>query len=1322
MAVDLMAGLVRIFRPDGATAGTGFLVDETGLIVTCSHVVQDHEEQGREPRPEEVKVVFGGGGAQRNQRIARVIPEWWSGFEAYDVAFLQCEGALPERTKPLPLGFSSGTEGRKFKTFGFPQVNSVWGVAGKGEVGDLTRIDLGGADFSRPVLQINSNEVTNGFSGAPILDVRSARVIGMASAIAPEDEAGKLGDTAFITPAETLKDICPRLQLGELRPFDYLEWPSGFTELEGRAPSGFRAFLHGDRLPYLARDSWRPPSGLKQQWTESSLVEELSETQAQGPEARQLVVVLTGPGGVGKTRLGLEIARRMRDKGWWPIRCDGTRARTEGLKQLLSESPHSTRVVLFMDYLEASPASFEALVNEIDDLDELSRRQVRLIATCRASFRYRLRPSTKIKRVYVGGADEFEIGYSNAVTQHILSSLGTTDLETLARKCRHNFALAAFLLFLKQNTPDKFESEVSALRQEPRFEEWIVGRLWNAGVDIFVAAAMLAACEFSDTIFDGLAKAHGADASQLRRVLGDDKWIERREPAEPRPNGPVWAAFHDSFADVVLKRALDTAQNQLVAIDQLLQRAVDHGVLEQTLKAFGRLEKPMLAPIDWLPRLEELELRKPGALAAHARELLTLDWLGPRTLVGLLSDFETLRETIASDPAHDVGLALIAAAWSNADATESQQSEFNLVFLPLLDAAVARHQESNIVLRLGFEGRPDRYREAARQWIDGHRRLFQTHFLLNAWLEGVVDELRGGNSAAAGHIEAVRDAVGEWLSASLTLLSASFVLAPWLNAAAEIRGEQALSMASMVEDHVAAWLNNGDHAICDEAQFVYTGWLNAAAAVGGDRAHEMVVKVQGHIDDWLAHDGHAVRDAAKFTYTSWLNAAASIGRDRAHDMVARIQGSVASWLAHDHHYDSDDARYVYTSWLNAAAKIGGARAAGMAATIEDEVVAWLARGDNAVGDNAGFVYSSWLEAAAAIRGPLAAEMAKTIEKQMIAWLARDDHFLGEDAKYVYSSWLKAAAATGRETAATMVEKIESQVDAWLASGGHAGGPDARLVYSSWLEAAPVRKRRRFYDQTLEWILAHQDDERCSYLLESWLDKQLEFEPVSEACFRAVHRLYREPNGAFILKHVVRQKKLPATTIVEALSWCNRFPDHMDALNRLGPLLRVDWAKQFGAAPFVRVAAKVLFHQNIDAAVSDGLKLVVMRATIGSLFAIGAFFPTAEMLARIYFVRWLRDGRVFRPATPCGRPARSTPIFDQRLPLGRALLTLLARGEFTPKTNNDDETVIAQFCDWVGTWATPNRDQVRELIENLTARFGLRPLWERMLPAKSPEGG
>jgi Trypsin-like peptidase domain/WD domain, G-beta repeat len=212
---DLIRSIVRILDPAGKTCGTGFVITSDGLIATCSHVVQGCDSQKRgEPRPGKVNVIFRITG---EPGVALVEGDWWRPCEAEDVAILRVVGDLPGQVKPLPLGSSEGTDRHEFDTFGFPRSNPVQGLWGDGHILKETKLPV------VPVLQLSSTQVTRGFSGAPVLDRLRKRVVGMVTSITKPDEYGRLPETAFITPTEILRAICPALELSDVCPYRNLE-------------------------------------------------------------------------------------------------------------------------------------------------------------------------------------------------------------------------------------------------------------------------------------------------------------------------------------------------------------------------------------------------------------------------------------------------------------------------------------------------------------------------------------------------------------------------------------------------------------------------------------------------------------------------------------------------------------------------------------------------------------------------------------------------------------------------------------------------------------------------------------------------------------------------------------------------------------------------------------------------------------------------------------------------------------------------------------------------------------------------------------------
>lgn len=191
--------------------GTGFVVSDDGLIVTCAHVLGP-------ARPEKVDVVFQGSGEQREALV-----ESWHAEDAEDIALLRVCGRMPAGALPLPLGSSLETEGHPFTTFGYHQIRKVEGVRGTGTiVGQGMKTET-----KQPLLQLHSSEITGRFGGAPVWDELRSRVVGIVAIVIPMDPYGKLSETAFAIPTETLQAISPALQVRDICPYRNL---AAFTE------------------------------------------------------------------------------------------------------------------------------------------------------------------------------------------------------------------------------------------------------------------------------------------------------------------------------------------------------------------------------------------------------------------------------------------------------------------------------------------------------------------------------------------------------------------------------------------------------------------------------------------------------------------------------------------------------------------------------------------------------------------------------------------------------------------------------------------------------------------------------------------------------------------------------------------------------------------------------------------------------------------------------------------------------------------------------------------------------------------------------------
>ena len=208
-------GIVRILKANGDTAGTGFVVGNARNIVTCAHVVRYADA---EP-DESVRFVFHSD-PEKQIYTARVLTEGWRPPEKEDIAFLLPQNGEPGRDplkwlNRVSLGTSSYTQGRTFTTFGYPSATPVEGQNGSCLVIGKTRVN--GVD----VLQLRSQEISYGFSGAPVWDPASNFVVGMVLSIIPDgSDDGRLHqETAFITPIELIRQANPQLSLDDTCPY-----------------------------------------------------------------------------------------------------------------------------------------------------------------------------------------------------------------------------------------------------------------------------------------------------------------------------------------------------------------------------------------------------------------------------------------------------------------------------------------------------------------------------------------------------------------------------------------------------------------------------------------------------------------------------------------------------------------------------------------------------------------------------------------------------------------------------------------------------------------------------------------------------------------------------------------------------------------------------------------------------------------------------------------------------------------------------------------------------------------------------------------------
>lgn len=528
----------------------------------------------------------------------------------------------------------------------------------------------------------------------------------------------------------------------------------------------FHGFLFSSKLPFFSRSQFMDDVGITGLVAEDLLVKNLEH----GNSTNGLVI--TGPGGVGKTRLSLEIGKRLQKKGWLAISLN-RQADGESVSGVLRQYRSTAKVVFTLDYAEAASA--------LDMIAEAVRQggedggghEVRLVVTCRASAFHTVQDTLADfypDNVKLGSGNSTETAYLTWVVSKILNHGDISDAAKIERICGNTPALAAFALFLFSNHRDRFEEQFAGLHRMIDFQSWArrrIDAITGSGPDATRNLKDLADLSLSfplpleqrNRIVDG-----GGRLALLLDKLEVDRWVE--------PSDDHLIASHDVLTDSIAARWLiETPGAATTRVTDALRRAASAFRFETAVRVIDRLAAhPSFATMDGAEVIRRLASTVPQAVVENSYLLMVGRMLSEDEKIQLLHDLKFLRDAVTDDRLLDgpvSGVAEYASTLSLSHPVRHLAS----VLQPILDRAVEHPHRSNIVLRRAYTLFPDRYRPNMLAKIDAEVTASDTHFL-------IARMLRSGESP-----QAVLEQTMKWLEIrGRSDSKAVFVYKAWLDA------------------------------------------------------------------------------------------------------------------------------------------------------------------------------------------------------------------------------------------------------------------------------------------------------------------------------------------------------------------------------------------------------------------------------------------------------------------------------------------------------------------------------------------------------------
>jgi hypothetical protein len=758
--------------------------------------------------------------------------------------------------------------------------------------------------------------------------------------------------------------------------------------------TGFRQYLRANRLPYYspaehAATYPSPPDLPLLQLPD--VLRRLEEDESPG-------VIITGAGGVGKTRMGMELGLHARRQGW-VVLCAVGHLRPETLDQFAEDfaTAADQRVLLLIDYVEQM-SEFSKLVDRIVSLNATYGYRIRFAGNCRTTYYYSVVVGAIPDHLLVdltphatGPACEWIESHRAAVVDHILRHAGLPPDQAHRAICHDTPVLAVFMAYLRELGRDE---DLAQLLELQDFALWVSRRVQMTFDQSGVSRDLATLVAMFPMFCSVCNKLPNAQMRTLFDQLAADRWIERDQPTGT--GAEIWVTVHDVLADQILLaycRTIPATVQEFV--DELLDRAAEMGTLWPVLFTLQRVAgQPPLLGVDWHGLLLRKTGENPGVWKSVRDLLIGTSLLQPTQVVELLSQRSDLWEGAETSVPFQCRLATLATRLRPKDGGEIPEPARST--LALWFRKVAPHaDETDYPLTWGLRLCPEDIREFALAWLSRHGETFDAHYPLVAWLQ-----------SGQGH-QSVNKYIVRWANRFSRHPNLSFLIRAWCEAGGPL---------TSISNTVLAWV--AEHGQKEAAQFVYPAWLK-----GGGRL-TAVVDQQGttigeHILAWVAE--HGQKEVAEFVYRAWLGAGGGLTDDTPHGTA--IRNAVLAWVAV--HGQKEEATFVYQAWLNAGGGLTEKDPQGT--TIGGRILAWVA--EHGQKEVAQFVYQAWLNAGGGLteKNP----QGTTIGGRILAWVA--EHGQKEHAGFVYRAWLDAGDD---------ITPIEDSVQQWV----HVNRDQEKTVY------------------------------------------------------------------------------------------------------------------------------------------------------------------------------------------------------------------------------------------------------------------------------------
>ncbi len=834
--------------------------------------------------------------------------------------------------------------------------------------------------------------------------------------------------------------------------------------IEGTEAIKYKHYLSEGVLPYYSLDAFHLEKGYnEEQFSEARLLQTLLE----GPHIEGGII--SGKGGVGKTRMMLQMGLMAHEAGWNVVVLN-ERFEDEAELGAFLDGLERKKHLLLIDYIEECSWFNDNFIEEISSHCN-QVEEVRFLGNCRNSFHY-LSNETCID-IHLDEHPykvEYEQWVVNLILQPFIGLLGGN------KKHRTKPSFAVFLRHLQQRHPES----ASNLRNFKDFRSWLLKRFIHT-----VDPQRSTIDQFGTEIHWLLSfplnhqqkMAYLETASPFKQALNRliiDGWIEENDDRDLIQ----WRVIQDTVIDELLMAYLARFGDVQVELSNTFAYAYQVQRAHQWLQVLHRLKEEELFVkqtglfsavfknriVDEAPLEVGLDLQLWQSPLMSLEEKLTLSESLPLFFEVSISTFDFvktlngfLKKVRTIEQAQLVKLKVWVDRWI--DRWLVNNRDLYKVKVGIL--------VFNYIRVYGFGSIQD----LLIQFINKNAEQRQIWFMLKIWLD------------SKGDMAIIEPYVIKYLQHNAKVREAWLVLKAWLDAQGDLK---------MVQPFVVEYLKK--NAIDKNAQFVLKAWLDAQ----GD-----LILIQAFVIQHL--ENNIYKEEVSFILQAWLDANCDL---------KLVQSFVIEYLKKNAH--DSNARFVLKSWLDADGDLQ---------LVQFFAIEYLKH--NFADPNAGFVLKAWLDAQGnlqLIQSFIIKHLESNILEEKISFILQPWLNAQGDLKMIQPFVIEYLKKNAPDPNARFVLK------AWLDAGGDlqlvqpfviehlkhpVEDPNARFVLKAWLDAdGDLQLVQPF---VIEHLKHHVEDPNARFVLKAWLDAQGDLQLIQSFIIQHLESNIYNEDASFILQ-------------------------------------------------------------------------------------------------------------------------------------------------------------------------------------------------------------